>query len=131
MTKPRHETRSPWLAPPTSSPLQKPQRSVGWAIGITLIGWIVVAAPVAAMGILAYLLIFSAGGEPDPAGLILQGILSAAMMLCMIAFPVLLGLAAMKRGRGLWISAIITGALSVATFIYVSGTYFGPPTVSG
>ena len=122
---------SPRPARPGTSSAPKPQRSVGWLISITLIGWIVVAAPVAAMGILAYLLFFSANGASDPVGVIFQGILSAAMMLCMIAFPILLGLALMKRRRGLWISAIITGALSVATLIYVSIAIYGTPTVSG
>ncbi|WP_104089172.1 hypothetical protein [Arthrobacter sp. GMC3] len=131
MTKAHRDTPSQRSAPSKSGAAQKPQRSVGWVVSITLIGWIVLATPVAAMGVLTYLLFFSASGDSNQAWIIVQGVLSAAMGLCMIAFPVLLGFAVMKRRRGLWIGAIVTGALSVATLIYVSGSIFGPPTVSG
>lgn len=131
MTNLRHKPTSSLRVPKNFGTVTKPQRSAAWAIITTLIGWIVVAAPVAATSLLSYLLFISASGESNPTAVIFQGLLSGAMTICMIAFPVLLGLALMKRHRGLWISAIITAALSVATLIYISFVLYGSPTVAG
>jgi hypothetical protein len=102
------------IAAPTKS-----QRSVWWALGITLVGWLVLAYPAALLALLSYILISGSTDDAATAGSVVAGVVGMAFVACMVAAPPLLGLAVMKRLRRFWIPAVITWILSIVAVVYV------------
>ncbi|ALE05032.1 hypothetical protein AL755_05270 [Arthrobacter sp. ERGS1:01] len=121
MTRPHREIPSQRLAlsVTTIAAPTKPQRSVLWALGITLLGWLLLAYPAVLLALLSYILISGSDGSGTSASSVVAGILGMVFVVCMVAAPVLLGLAVMKRLRRFWIPAVITWVLSIAAVIYV------------
>lgn len=129
MPKPHHEIPSQRLArTATTVPAAaaKPQRSIWWAVGISLVGLAVVAYPAILLALLSYLLIAGSFGDAPTTSSITIGLLGMAWVLCMIATPILLGFAVTKRRRGLWIGAIVGVVLSLASLIYLLSAWMIP-----
>lgn len=59
----------------------------------------------------------------EAASTVALGLVGILLALAMLAFPVLLGFAVKTRRRALWVPALITGALSLITFIYFMVTW--------
>lgn len=119
MPRPHREIPSQRLAvgrsqTPAAPP--KPRRSVWWAVGITAVGWALLAYPVVLMTFLT--LVFTAGIF-DTAASIALGLLGIVATLSMVAFPLLLGLAVKTRRRALWVPALPAGALTVIACIFL------------
>jgi len=123
MAKPHHEIPSQRLAMSKTSirtaTADRPQRSVWWLVAIWLLGWLLVAYPAVLLSLLSYLLIVGSTGESPTASSVTIGLLGMVFALCMIATPILLGLAVMKRRRGLWVATVVTGVVSIIAFIYL------------
>ena len=121
MTRPHREIPSQRLAlsVTTIAAPAKPQRSALWALGITLLGWLLLAYPAVLLALLSFILISGSDGSGTTASSVVAGILGMVFVVCMVAAPVLLGLAVMKRRRRFWIPAVITWLLSIAAVIYV------------
>ncbi|WP_449372020.1 hypothetical protein [Arthrobacter psychrolactophilus] len=128
MPRPHSEIPSQRLAMSRSQsvPAAKPQRSIWWAVGITLVGWIVLAYPIVLLGLLSLVIMAgSVDGTVTPSGIAL-GVLGMLGALAMLAFPLLLGLAIKARRRALWLPALLTGALTVAACIYLTVEWLIP-----
>ncbi|MGA7206724.1 MAG: hypothetical protein WBX27_19090 [Specibacter sp.] len=121
MTRPHREIPSQRLPLSVSSIAAptKPRRSVWWAIGITLVGWLVLAYPAALLALLSYILISGSTDDAATAGSVVAGVTGMTFVGCMIVAPPLLGLAVMKRLRRFWIPAVITWILSIAAVAYI------------
>lgn len=129
MTRPHREIPSQRLAvgrsqAPAAPP--KPHRSVWWAVGITAVGWAVLAYPVILLALLSAIVMTESPDSPVTATAVVLGILGFLAAVSMAAFPLLLGLAVKSRRRALWIAAILTGALSVAMCIYLTVEWLIP-----
>ena len=131
MTRPHREIPSQRLAvsvsrlPPTG-PATKPHRSVWWLVAITLVGWALLAYPALILALLSYVITTGTTDSPATAASVAIGLLGFVATLCMVAFPLLLGLAVKARRRTLWLAAILTGVLAVAACIYIVGAWIIP-----
>lgn len=129
MPRPHREIPSQRLAvsvAQTPKPAAKPHRSVWWAIGITLVGWALLAYPVVLLGLLSYIVMAGTYDGTVTAASVALGMAGFLATLAMVAFPLLLGLAVKARRRPLWFAAILTGALSVAACIYLTVEWLVP-----
>ncbi len=129
MPRPHREIPSQRLAvsrsqAPAAPP--KPHRSVWWAVGITAVGWALLAYPVALLAILSFIFMTGSADTGVTGSAIALGVTGAVFTLAMVAFPLLLGLAVKARRRALWFAAIVTGALSVAACIYLTVEWLIP-----
>lgn len=116
MSYPYQMPATPQLPPNNYGTGQKPQRSVWWLIGIALVGWTILAYPIALALVVLHTILTSTAQGSNPLTMFFGSLQSWAVLLSMIPFPVLLGLAVFKRHRGLRICAIITGTIAPASF---------------
>lgn len=129
MPRPHREIPSQRLAvarskAPAAAP--KPHRSVWWALGITAVGWALLAYPVILLALLSVIVMAGSLDSTVTASGVALGILGLLAALAMAVFPLLLGLAVKSRCRALWIAAILTGALTVAMCIYLTVEWLIP-----
>lgn len=96
-----------------------PQRSIWWAVGIAVAGWALLAYPAFLLSMLSLLIVNGSLDGQATAGSVILGILGFLATACMLAFPPLLGFAVKTRRRSLWLSAILTGALSLVMCFYL------------
>ncbi|MCQ9164895.1 MULTISPECIES: hypothetical protein [unclassified Arthrobacter] len=104
----------------------KPHRSLLWAVGITLLGWLVLAYPAVLLALLSYLYMAGTGASPATAGSVVAGLAGMVFVLCMVAAPLLTGLAVSRRRRGLWVGAAVTWALTAVALVYLLVNWFLP-----
>lgn len=129
MPRPHREIPSQRLAvarsqAPTAP--DKPHRSAWWTVGITLVGWVMLAYPVVLLGLLSAIVITGSLDSTVTASSVALGIAGFLAALSMAAFPLLLGLAVKTRRRALWIPAVLTGLLTVAMCIYLTVAWLIP-----
>lgn len=128
MTRPHREIPSQRLALSVTSVAAdtKPRRSILWAVGITLLGWLILAYPAVLLALLSYLFIAGAPASPATAGTVVAGLAGMVFVLCMAAAPLLTGLAVSRRRRSLWIGAVVTWALSIVAVVYLIVNWIVP-----
>ncbi len=97
----------------------KPRRSLWWATAIPVAGWALLAYPAFLLAALSLLMVKGSLDGDVTAGAVIVGIVGFALTACMVAFPPLLGFAVKTRRRSLWLPAILTGALSLITGVYL------------
>lgn len=129
MPRPHSEIPSQRLAvgraQPSATPA-KPYRSNWWSVAIIVIGWTALAYPIVLLGLLSFIFMTGTYDGSVTVGSVAFGILGVFLTLSMLAFPVLLGMAVKVRRRRLWISAIVTGVLTVAAFLYLTSQWIIP-----
>ena len=129
MPRPHSEIPSQRLAVLRSqapAPETPPQRSIWWAVAITLVGWVLLAYPVVLLALLSVVVTTGTLDSTSTAASVALGILGFIATLSMLAFPPLLGLAVKTRRRPYWIAAIPTGALTIAACIYLTVEWLIP-----
>lgn len=97
----------------------RPRRSVLWIVGITLVGWLLLAYPAVLLALLSVLLMAGTASSPATAGSVVAGVAGLSAVLCMVAAPLLTGLAVNRRRRGLWVGAVVTWVLTVVAVVYL------------
>ncbi len=129
MPRPHREIPSQRLAvarsEATAAP-PRPHRSVWWIVGITAVGWALIAYPVALLAVLSVIVMTGSLDSTVTAYGVAVGILGLLASLAMAAFPLLLGLAVKTRRRALWFAAILAGALTVAMCVYLAVAWLIP-----
>lgn len=128
MTRPHREIPSQRLALSVTSIAAevKPPRSVLWTIGITLLGWLVLAYPAVLLALLSYLFMAGAPASPATAGTVVAGLAGMVFVLCMAAAPLLTGLAVSRRRRRLWVGAVVTWVLTAVAVVYLIVNWIVP-----
>lgn len=100
-------------------PAAKPQRSWWWLVGIVVVGWALLAYPTALLALLSYLLMTDSTGTGVSTSSVVVGVLGLLVVLCMVAAPVLTGLAVVWR-KNIWrILAASMWAVTIAAVIYL------------
>ena len=102
---------------PTGFP--KPHRTLWWTVGITVAGWALLAYPAFLLAALSLLMVKGSLDGDVTAGAVILGVVGFALTVCLMAFPPLLGFAVKTRRRSLWLPALLTGALSLVTGVYL------------
>lgn len=129
MPRPHSEIPSQRLAMSRSqapAPEAPPQRSIWWAVAITIVGWVLLAYPVVLLALLSFVVMAGTLNSTATAASVALGILGFVATLSMLAFPLLLGLAVKTRRRRYWIAALLTGVLTIATCIYLTVEWLLP-----
>ena len=105
------------LARERLQPAPKKHRSLWWAALITVLGWALLTYP----GLFVFVITassftgcFVTCTTPNPG----TGVLGVAVLVVMLATPLLIGLAFARRRRGLWIAAICCAVPLLAALIY-------------
>lgn len=122
MPRPHREILSQRLAVARSqvpAPLPAPPRSWWWTVGIVVVGWVLLVYPTLLVALFSVIIMTGSLGDTSVTADVAQGVLGLLVTLAMAAFPVLLGLAVKTRRRGLWISAIAAGLVSIVACIYI------------
>ncbi|SEE70166.1 hypothetical protein SAMN04489740_2236 [Arthrobacter alpinus] len=128
MPRPHSEIPSQRLAVAQAQNIatSKSQRSIWWTVGITIVGWAVLAYPMILLALLSLVVMTGSMDGTVTASGVALGIVGMLGSLAMLAFPVLLGLAVKVRRRRLWVPALLTGALTTAACIYVTVEWLIP-----
>ncbi|MHA7306061.1 hypothetical protein ACX80E_12575 [Arthrobacter sp. TMN-49] len=108
------------------APEAPPQRSLWWAVGITAVGWVLLAYPMVLLALLSYVVMTGTLDTTATAASVALGILGFLATLSMLSFPLLLGLAVKARRRSYWIATIVTGLLTIAACIYLTVEWLIP-----
>ena len=129
MPRPHREIPSQRLAvarseAPAAPP--RPHRSVWWTVGITAVGWALLAYPVVLLAVLSVIVMTGSFDATVTAHGVAAGILGLLASLAMAAFPLLLGLAVKTRRRSLWFAAVLTGVLTVVMCVYLAVEWLIP-----
>lgn len=122
MPRPHSEIPSQRLAmsrAKTPVPEALPHRSIWWAVGLTVGGLALLAYPALLLAMLSLIIMNGSLDSAATAGDVAVGILGLIASAAMVAFPPLLGFAVRTRRRALWIPAVVTGAVSLAGFLYM------------
>lgn len=129
MPRPHSEIPSQRLAVSRSqapAPEALPQRSIWWAVAITIVGWVLLAYPVVLLALLSFVVMTGTLDSTTTAASVALGILGFVATLSMLAFPPLLGFAVKTRRRPYWIAALLTGVLTIAACIYLTVEWLIP-----
>ncbi len=128
MPRPHREIPSQRLARSSSSvaATSKPRRSVLWALGITVLGWILLAYPGAILALLSYLFVAGSTANPATPESVMFGLSGMVFVLCMAAFPLCTGLAVTWRRRAWWTWAVVSGVMSAVAVVYVVVNWIVP-----
>ena len=104
----------------------RPHRSVWWTVGITAVGWALLAYPVVLLAVLSVIVMTGSFDATVTAYGVAVGILGLLTSLAMAVFPLLLGLAVKTRRRSLWFAAVLTGVLTVVMCAYLAVEWLIP-----
>ncbi|POH60153.1 hypothetical protein [Arthrobacter glacialis] len=129
MPRPHSEIPSQRLAVSRSqapAPEALLQRSIWWAVAITLVGWVLLAYPMVLLALLSFVIMTGTLDSTTTAASVALGILGFVATLSMLAFPLLLGLAVKTRRRPYWIAALLTGVLAIAACVYLTVEWLIP-----
>lgn len=121
MPRPHREIPSQRLAVARSqaADVATAHRSRWWALGVWVAGWLLFAYPIVVLTLLSLVVMTGSLDHSVTASGVVLGIVGFVLVAAMLAFPILLGFAVKTRRRALWIPALLTGALSVASCIYL------------
>lgn len=84
-----------------------------------MVGWALLYYPMLLVALFSVIIMTGSVGDTSATADLAQGVMGLLVALVMAAFPVLLGFALRTRKRGLWISAVAAGLVSVAACIYI------------